>query len=137
MRQPRAPSRRDVIKLGLVSGLVGTTVYLTNCGSSSKSSGGSTPATPADTTGTVASNHGHVATITATQLSGGKDVTLDLKGTSDHTHALTVTAAQLTNLKGGGTVNVTSTAGGTDAHTHAVSFVGTTSAPATPSSGGW
>jgi len=130
-------SRRDFAKLGLLSGFIGMTVYITDCGSS-KGSGPST-STPANAAGVISANHGHVATITAAQLSGGTDVTLDIQGTADHTHRVVVTAAQLVTIKGGGQVFATSTAGGTDSHTHTITFSGVTASPASPSpsGGGW
>ena len=75
------------------------------------------------TTATIGSNHGHVLTVSAADVSAGVDKTYDITGTSAHAHMVTVTAANFTTLKNNpnGSVMLTSTSGG--GHTHSVTIV--------------
>jgi hypothetical protein len=80
----------------------------------------STPAT-ADVNGNVSANHGHIAVITAAQITAGTAlVALDIRGTATHTHTLSISQADLMSLKNRQTVTSNST---TDSgHSHIVTF---------------
>lgn len=64
----------------------------------------------------ISLNHGHVLSIQASDLTGGRDRTYNIQGSADHSHSVTITAAQFTMLMAGATVTATSTLGG--GHTH-------------------
>jgi len=66
----------------------------------------------------IASNHGHVLTISAADLMAGIEKTYDIRGASAHPHTVTITAAMFAMLKQARTLSVVSS---TDAnHTHSV-----------------
>lgn len=104
-------TRRDFLV-----GSVVTLVFVPACG------GGSTAPTDASMglscAGTISANHGHVLTILGSDLTTPRDRTYNIQGASDHSHSVMFTAAQMQTLADGGTVGVTSTAGG--GHTHDV-----------------
>jgi len=79
-----------------------------------------TPAT-ADVNGNVSANHGHIAVITAAQITAGTAiVALDIRGMATHTHTLSISQADLVSLKNRQTVTSNST---TDSgHSHIVTF---------------
>ena len=108
-------------------GTVGATAAIAACGGDD---GGSTDAAPAGrncamngTTATIAGNHGHTITVTASDVTAGVDKTYDISGTGGHTHMVTVTAANFATLQSNanGSVMVTSTTG--NAHTHTVTII--------------
>ena len=65
--------------------------------------GDDNPATPspapADIAGTVSANHGHIATVTAAQITATNAVTLNIQGTAAHPHTLSLSQADLQTLK--------------------------------------
>lgn len=64
----------------------------------------------------IASNHGHVFTVTQAEVDAGTERTYDIEGTGGHTHSVTITASQFATIASGGTVNTVSTSG--SSHTH-------------------
>jgi hypothetical protein len=82
-------------------------------------------AATADRSGTVASNHGHVALVTGTQQDTGTAFNLSIQGSAGHNHTLALTTQNLADLKAGLALTKTSS---TDAgHSHSVTFAATTS----------
>ena len=75
---------------------------------------------PGDRAGTVSSNTGHQAVITAAQLSAGGALTLDITGTSDHPHSLSLTAAEVGQIAAGQRLEKDCTV--VFSHTHRVTF---------------
>ena len=67
-------------------------------------------------TDTIASNHGHVLTVTTADASAGADKTYDIMGTASHTHSVTITAAMFATLETGALVTTTSTTASGHAH---------------------
>lgn len=67
---------------------------------------------------TIADNHGHVLTVTPSDINGGVDKTYDIMGTATHTHSVTVTAANFATLQSNanGSVQVTSTVNSLHSH---------------------
>jgi hypothetical protein len=101
--------------------LGGAAITISGCGGGG---GGSiTAATPplVDVAGTVASNHSHLAVITAAQLGAGGALDLDIRGTATHTHMVALTAAELTAVRSGAMVQKESSG---NSHTHTVTFNG-------------
>jgi hypothetical protein len=99
--------------------LGGAAITISGCGAGSSP----TEITPplADRTGTIASNHGHAAVITAAQQGAGGAVDLDLRGTSGHTHMVSLTADDVTNVRKGAMLQKESSG---NSHTHTVTFNG-------------
>ena len=77
-------------------------------------------AATADRTGTVASNHGHVAVVTGAQQDTGTAFNLSIQGTATHNHTLALTTQDITNLKAG--LAVTKTSSTDSGHSHSVTF---------------
>ena len=93
------------------------------CGSDKSTT---TPTPVNDVVGNVAANHAqpHQVTVTAAQINGGNQLTLDIRGQSTHNHTITLTSGNLNTLKTrGGTVTVTST--NDNQHQHDVTFTQT------------
>jgi hypothetical protein len=76
---------------------------------------------PADITGNVSANHGHIAVITGAAITAGTAlVALDIRGTATHTHTLSISQTDLATLKNKQPITTTST---TDSsHSHSVTF---------------
>jgi hypothetical protein len=70
--------------------------------------------------GTIGSNHGHTAEITAAQLGGGQDITLDIRGQATHPHTVTISVSELTSIAGNQRVSKESTTD--EGHSHTVTF---------------
>jgi hypothetical protein len=100
--------------------LGGAAITISGCGTGSTSPTAITPPVT-DKTGTIASNHGHSAVITAAQQSAGGAVDLDLRGTSGHTHMVSLTADDVANVRKGATLSKESSG---NSHTHTVTFNG-------------
>jgi hypothetical protein len=109
--------------LAILAGCV-ITISDTACGSSSPAAPTAAPtavpAAPADITGDVSANHGHIAVITGASITAGTAYSLDIHGTATHTHTLSISQQNLASLKSKQPVTMTST---TDAsHSHTVTF---------------
>jgi hypothetical protein len=102
--------------------LAGVTVTVWGCGGS----GNPTQPDPAGgRTGSVLANHGHNAVITAAQLTGNSDVTLDIRGSADHPHTVVITMAELGQISSGQRVTKTSStdpSASAGTHSHPVQF---------------
>jgi hypothetical protein len=70
--------------------------------------------------GTIASNHGHVLTVTAAEVKAGAETTYHIMGTSAHDHTVVITAAMFAMLDAGQQVSTTSTSNG---HSHGITVV--------------
>lgn len=103
--------------------LGGAAITISGCGGGSGSSPTASSASPplTDKAGTISSNHGHAAVITAAQLGAGGSLELDIRGTASHTHTLSLSASEIVAVRGGATVAKDCTGG---SHTHTVTFNG-------------
>jgi hypothetical protein len=117
-------NRREFTVEAALMLLGGATISISGCGGGS---GGAT-ANPAaasipltDAQGTIASNHGHAAVVTAAQLGAGGGLELDIRGTSSHGHMLALSAGEVATIRGGGRVEKESAG---SSHTHTVVFNG-------------
>ena len=141
-RTVRSLTRREFNAASVNALFVGMTVWMSGC----SGGGGSSPAAPTaaptptsapapagtgDKGGTIAANHGHVATVTGAQLLASGAVTLDIRGTADHDQAVQLSADQVRQIAAGTRVTQTSTqsaatpdgyGGSTPGHTHSVTF---------------
>jgi hypothetical protein len=116
-------SRREFTREWVLAMLAGAAITITGCSDSksptapSQGGGGSTTQ---DVSGTVSANHGHVATVTAAQITAAGAVSLDIMGQATHPHTVSLTASQVQQIGSRQQVAVTST---TDAgHQHTVTF---------------
>ena len=98
--------------------LGGAAITISGCGGGGSSSPvASTPVT--DALGTVDTNHGHSALITAAQLLAGGALEVDIRGTSGHGHMVSLAAAEVTSIRNGARVEKQSSG---SSHTHVVVF---------------
>jgi hypothetical protein len=124
--------RRDFTLKSILAILAGATITIVEnaCGGGSTTTP-SSPATPTpqptatptqvtDKTGTISANHGHVAVITAAQLTAGGGVSLDIHGTATHTHTVTLSSSEIVAIAGNQRVSKESTTD--NAHSHTVTF---------------
>ena len=116
-------SRRQFTSAAALAMLAGVTVTITGCGGGGSAAGpsGTDGGTPSgDASGTISANHGHVARVTAAQLSAAGALTLDIQGSAPHTHTVELSSADLTAIAGGASVSRETTAN--DGHQHTVTF---------------
>lgn len=98
--------RREFTVAALLAMLGGVSITISGCGGSASPSSPSTPSTTqpvADKSGTISSNHGHVAVITSGQLTAANTLALSLQGTASHNHMLELSAAELVQIRDGQT----------------------------------
>ena len=115
--------RREFTLEAVLAMLSGVVITISGCGGSSYSSmPTSTPTPPAsgDKQGTISANHGHVAVITAAQLTAGGALTLHIQGQASHDHTVDLTAAQIGQIAGNQRVSMLSST--TSGHDHTVTF---------------
>lgn len=75
-----------------------------------------------DRSGSVSSNHGHVATVTTAQQDTGTAFNLSIQGSAGHNHTLALTAQDLSNLKAGAQLVKTTVSNDGTGHSHTVTF---------------
>lgn len=136
MKNQKEVTRREFTVKSALAILSGVTITLTGCGDSGSTSPSPPPSSPptADSSGVqgvISANHGHLATVTSAQLTGGNAIDLDIAGTANHTHSVSLTAAELDQIAGGAQVAATASTAGAigggiydtgDAHNHTVTF---------------
>ena len=109
--------RREFTVGAAMALLGGAAITISGCGAGSSPTASTPPLT--DVAGTIASNHGHSAVITAAQLGEGGALELDCRGTSGHTHMVSLTASDVTNVRKGAMIQKESSG---NSHTHTVTF---------------
>jgi hypothetical protein len=122
--------RREFTVAAVLAALSGVTITISSCGGSDTPTSNPTPTpnpnpTPTppasgDKSGSISGNHGHVAVITAAQLTAGGAVSLDIMGQATHPHTVSVSAAEVTQISQGAQVSKASTTN--DGHAHTVTF---------------
>jgi len=129
MKEEKTLDRREFTLAAALAALSGVVITISACGGGGSSP--SAPSTPAptpppagggttDKTGVVGSNHGHVAVITAAQLTASNAINLDIRGSSDHPHTVTLTAAEVASIAAN--TRVTKESSTDAAHSHSVTF---------------
>ena len=68
----------------------------------------------------IGSNHGHSLSIPAGDINDGAGQDYDIEGTAGHSHTVSLSDDDMMRIAAGDNVSVTSSAGGGDAHSHAV-----------------
>jgi hypothetical protein len=129
----RELKRRQFTKEASLAFLAGVVVTVADCGGGGGGGGsddyGPTGGSPTTTlaaapsgskSGTVQSNHGHTAVITAAELSAGGAVSLSIAGTAGHNHVVDLPGQAVVDVRDGRKVEKMSTQG--DGHTHMVTF---------------
>jgi hypothetical protein len=117
----RTLDRREFTLEAALAVLSSATITISGCGGGYSSDPNPVPsAGPGDKTGSVASNHGHTAVITAAELAGAAAITISIRGQANHTHTVTYSAADVAAIAAGQRISRESTSG--DAHTHTVTF---------------
>jgi hypothetical protein len=123
--------RRFTQEAGLAF-LAGVSVTVSGCGggggtgmNSGDDYGPPTSSTPPQTasgnkSGSIASNHGHEAVITAAELAAGGDVRVNIAGTAGHNHVVDLPAQAVREIRDGQAVQKESSS--TDGHVHVVTF---------------
>jgi hypothetical protein len=133
MKDKKTLDRREFTVASAMAVLSGVAITLTACGGSSSSptspaapttpsnpTPGPTPTPSTDKIGTVGSNHGHSAVITAAQLTAGGALVLDITGTSSHPHTVELAQDEVAAIAANTRVTKESS---TDAsHSHTVTF---------------
>jgi hypothetical protein len=113
--------RRAAIELALLM-LGGAAITISGCGGggSSNPTSPTPPAGSGDKAGVISGNHGHVANITAAELTAGNGLTLNIQGSSAHNHVVALAGGEVVQIRDGQRVaKVSST---NEGHTHTVTF---------------
>lgn len=123
---PQSMTRKQFVRLTFT--LLGGAATVAACSSGNTYGGGGTGGSSAaggacldplpETQLPDSTGHVHMVTIPASDLNATTDQTINTSVQLGHMHGVTLTVADLGTLKGGGQVTVTSTSGGTPAHTH-------------------
>lgn len=109
-------TRREFTLRSAMLALSGVAITISGC------SEGPTEPTYTDAVGTVNTNHGHAATITAAQLSAAAAIVLEIQGTSSHPHSVELTSADLRAIRSGQRVSKESSPSPSGSHAHTVTF---------------
>ena len=115
---PASLTRRAFTLEAALAILAGCVITVSDACGGSNTAPTATP--PADITGNVAANHGHVAVITGAMITADNAVSLDIQGQATHPHTLAVSQGDLTNLKNRQPVSITSSTN--SGHSHVVTF---------------
>jgi hypothetical protein len=122
-------SRREFTAASVMAILAGVTVTISGCGGGSNPGSPNplpspaptpTPAASGDKSGVVSANHGHVATVTAAQITAAGSVSLDIRGSADHTHSVDLTATEVQQIGTG--AKVAKNSSNNVSHNHTVTF---------------
>lgn len=68
----------------------------------------------------ISGNHGHVMVVSKTEITAGVSKMYDISGGAGHSHFVTIGPNLFAMLQSNTAVTATSTAGGTDGHTHTI-----------------
>lgn len=125
---PDLLERRDFTMQLILAVLSSATIVVSEaCGSSGADpspvgggNGGGGGGGNGSVSGTISGNHGHVATISAAQLTAANAVALDITGSANHSHSVDLAAQDILDVAGRKTVAKLSTTG--SGHDHTVTF---------------
>jgi hypothetical protein len=123
VEESRELTRRNFTLDAALALLAGCVITISDaCGSSSTT----TPSSPpADVTGVISANHGHVAVVTTAQMTAGAALSLSIQGTAAHNHTLSLSQGDLQTLRNRQPVTHDSTtdpSGTFGPHLHTVTF---------------
>jgi hypothetical protein len=117
MSEDNLLTRREFTLESALAILSAATITI-SCGDDDKPS--TAPTTATDKNGTVSANHGHVAVITAAQLTSPTTISLNIQGQATHAHTVDLTAAEVSSI--GANVQVAKVSSTDNAHNHTVTF---------------
>jgi hypothetical protein len=119
----KSTSRREFTVQAVLAILSGYVITVSDACSSSTPTTPTTPTTPiVDINGVVSANHGHIAIVTAAQITAGSQVDLDITGQATHKHIVTLTAANMTTLKARPPQALTVNSTTDNGHSHTITF---------------
>jgi hypothetical protein len=72
---------------------------------------------------TIGSNHGHVMTVTSSDVTTGAAKTYDIRGTADHTHTVMVASANFATLQSNANGSVMLTSSTDNGHSHSITII--------------
>jgi len=117
----RSITRREFTLEWALAMLAGVAITVSGCGSDSPSSpttvGGSGSG---NVSGDISANHGHIATVTAAEITAAGALSLNIMGNATHPHTVTLSASQVQQIGARQRVAVTSTTD--ESHAHTVTF---------------
>jgi DNA-binding PadR family transcriptional regulator len=103
-------TRREFTSEAVMALLAGVSIVISGCGSGSGSSSPTAPSSNSgDFNGAISANHGHVATVTAAQVTSPASVSLNIRGTETHDHTISLSADQIRTIGARTQVSVVST----------------------------
>ena len=114
-------TRREFTVESVLALLAGVTITVSGCGDDNNNPPTSpTPPASSDVNGSVSANHGHVATVTAAQVTAAGAVNLNIQGTATHPHTVQLSAAEIQRI--GTRAQVAKTSSNDSGHEHTVTF---------------
>ncbi len=72
------------------------------------------------TVSTIENNHGHELNVTPADIKAGESKIYAIQGSADHAHDVTVTPSDFDSLEDDSAIEVNSSTGGTDEHSHPI-----------------
>jgi hypothetical protein len=125
MAQSGGVDRREFTLAAALAALSGVTITISACGGGGGGAAGPSNPTPPLGPGdkaasSIGGNHGHIAVITAAQLTAAAAITLDIRGQGDHPHTLELSNAEIAQVAASQRVSKVSSVD--DAHNHVVTF---------------
>jgi hypothetical protein len=115
MSDRRMRAGRMVLAFVLAAGLSAA-----GCGDDDNGSPTSPSPTSQGATAVISNNHGHVAVVTGADVSAGRAITIDIRGSADHSHMLDLTNDDVVRLQA--RQRVDKDASTNNSHTHRVTF---------------
>ena len=118
--------RREFSRQAVVAILSAATITIVDCGGGSSNPAPSPSPPPGggggggDVAGSISGNHGHIAVVTAAQITAANSVNLDIRGTATHPHTVELSAAEVGMI--GQQQKVSKTSSNDDGHVHTVTF---------------
>jgi hypothetical protein len=113
-------TRRQFTVESALALLAGVTITIAGCGDDDSSSPTSPTPPSGGVSGSVAANHGHVASISGAQMTAGGALNLDIRGQADHPHMVQLSADEMTRIAA--RTQVTKTSSSDNGHSHSVTF---------------
>ena len=114
-------TRREFTVESVLALRAGVTITVSGCGDDNNNPPTSpTPPASSDVNGSVSANHGHVATVTAAQVTAAGAVNLNIQGTATHPHTVQLSAAEIQRI--GTRAQVAKTSSNDSGHEHTVTF---------------
>ena len=72
---------------------------------------------------TIASNHGHVMTVTSSDVTNGANKSYDIRGTADHTHTVMMTSGNFATLQSNANGSVMVVSSTDSGHSHTITIL--------------